>query len=62
MDKILIIPSGKAGDKIIQAYKDAGYKIKKPKHLKHNKVEIKAGTEILEHIKYIIHYDSTKAR
>lgn len=34
MDKIITVPSGEVGDKIIQAYKDAGYKIKKSKHKK----------------------------
>ena len=29
--KILVVPSGEVGDIIIKAYKDAGYKIKKPK-------------------------------
>lgn len=62
MDKILTIPSGKAGDKIIQAYKDAGYKIKKPKYPKHNKIEIKTGNGILEHIKHTIYYEPIKAR
>lgn len=48
MDRILIVPSGKVGDIIIQAYKDAGYKIKKPKP---KKVKITTGYGILDRIK-----------
>lgn len=29
--EILVVPFGEVGDKIIKAFKDAGYKIKKPK-------------------------------
>lgn len=59
MDKILVVPSGGAGDKIIQAYKDAGYKIKKPKG---HKIKIETGNGIFEQIKYNYYCDSVKAR
>ena len=66
MDKILLVPSGEVGDIIIQAYKDAGYKIKKPKHhkikAKENKEILKTGKGILEDIKHNYYYDSIKAR
>lgn len=54
MDKILIVPSGKVGDIIIQAYKDAGYKIKKPKP---KKIKIVGGNGIMSQINknYPIH-------
>lgn len=52
MDKI-IIPSGKAGDRILQAYKDAGYKFKKPKH---HKIKIKQSKGLLEDIKSDFYY------
>lgn len=54
MNKTLIVPSGEVGDKIIQVYKDAGYKIKKPKP---NKVKIKQTKGILEDIKHPFHYE-----
>lgn len=47
MNKLIIVPSGEVGDRIIQAYKDAGYKIKKPKH---KKVKITTGNGILNKI------------
>lgn len=65
-DKILTVPSGKVGDIIIKAYKDAGYKIKKPKYhkikTKADKGILKTGRGILEDIKYNYYYDSIKAR
>lgn len=48
MDKIVTVPSGEIGDRIIKAYKDAGYKIKKPKH---KKVKITIGKGIFDQIK-----------
>ena len=66
MDKILLVPSNEVGDKIIQAYKDAGYKIKKPKlnknKIKENKEILKADNGILEQIKHTIYYEPIKAR
>lgn len=59
MDKILTVPSNEVGDIIIQAYKDAGYKIKKPKG---NKIKIETGNGLLEQIKHNYYCDSSKAR
>lgn len=55
MDKVLLVPSGEVGDRIIQAYKDAGYKIKKPKP---NKNKIKQSKGLLEDIKDNFYYKS----
>lgn len=49
MNKVLLVPSGKVGDIITQAYKDAGYKIKKPKG---HKIKIETGNGLLEQIKH----------
>ena len=66
MDKIITVPCGEVGDIIIQAHKDAGYKIKKPKlnknKIKESKGILKTGNGILEHIKHTIYYESIKAR
>lgn len=66
MDKIITVPSGEVGDKIIQVYKDAGYKIKKPKpnknKIKESKEILKTGNGILEQIKHTIYYEPIKAR
>lgn len=48
MDKVLLVPSGEVGNRIIQVYKDAGYKIKKPKP---KKVKLKVGNGIFDRIK-----------
>lgn len=53
MNKVLLVPSGEVGNIIIQAYKDAGYKIKKPKP---NKIKIKQSKGILENIKKSFYY------
>lgn len=53
MNKIIIVSSGEIGDIIIKVYKDAGYKIKKPKH---KKVKIKVGNGILDNIKQEFKY------
>lgn len=57
-DKILIVPSGKAGDIIIQAYKDAGYKIKKPKPVK---IKFKATNGILNEINKNYYIEETQS-
>lgn len=48
MNKVIIVPSGEVGNRIIQAYKDAGYKIKKPKP---KKVKITTECGIFDKIK-----------
>lgn len=45
--EILVVPSGEVGDKIIKAFKDAGYKIKKSKP---KKVKVTTGNGILNRI------------
>ena len=45
--EILVVPSGEVGDKIIKAFKDAGYKIKKPKP---KKLKITTGNGIINQI------------
>lgn len=66
MDKIITVPNGEVGDIIIQAYKDAGHKIKKPKlnknKIKENKEILKTGNGILKQIKHTIYYEPIKAR
>lgn len=66
IDKIITVPSGEVGDIIIQAYKDAGYKIKKPKlnknKIKENKEILKADNGIFEQIKHNFYCGSAKAR
>lgn len=59
MDKIIPVPSGEVGNIIIKAYKDAGYKIKKPKPNK-NKIKIKTGNGIFEQIKTELYIRTNK--
>ena len=52
--EILVVPSGEVGDKIIKAFKDAGYKIKKPKP---KKVKVTTGNGIINNINSIREYN-----
>lgn len=57
-NKVLLVPSGEVCDIIIKAYKDAGYKIKKPKS---KKIKIITGIGIMSQInKYCPIYQREK--
>ena len=60
-NKVLLVPSSEVGDIIIKAYKDAGYKIKKPKSnknkIKESKGILKTGNGIFEQIKQPFKYE-----